>query len=113
MNDATAPPGGAPREGDRFANFDGILRTPGDFWRWRREHRAGGLPRPPAEGYAAFARRWRLAPDFSFGLDSCVSTSTQSSSTARPVVWWLGHATLLLRLGALHVITDPHFGSRA
>lgn len=27
--------------------------------------------------------------------------------------WWLGHATVLLRFGALHLLTDPHLGRRA
>jgi L-ascorbate metabolism protein UlaG (beta-lactamase superfamily) len=90
----------ANRNGDRFANLDPTPRIGADFWRWQRERRAARAPWPPEEGYAAFAHRWRTAPDF-------------GPSAAAPVVWWLGHATVLLRVAGLHVITDPHFGGRA
>lgn len=68
-------------------------------WRWQWERRLAGLPKPPREGYATFAKRWRLPPDFSL------------PGHAR--AWWLGHATVLLRVGDLHLITDPHLSARA
>jgi L-ascorbate metabolism protein UlaG (beta-lactamase superfamily) len=97
---------GAPRRAGRFANGDPHPPIGSGFWRWQRERRAAGLPHAPTEGYAAFAERWRVAPDFRCGLDA-------AGNAARPVVWWLGHATVLLRIGGLHVITDPHLGLRA
>ena len=102
--------------GPRFVNTDPSVRIGGDFWRWQRERRAAGLPRPPADGYDAFARRWRVAPDFGYGLRVRLDSSDVEANDiqpARPVVWWLGHATVLLRIGELHVITDPHLGGRA
>ena len=127
MNDVISAREGAPRIGDRYANFDGSLRVPGDFWRWRRERKAARLPRPPAEGYAEFARRWRVVPDFDFGLSMPAAATGRTDEGAddrrrgiytpvaapRPVVWWLGHATVLVRFGAMHLITDPHLGPRA
>ena len=95
---------GAPRRGSHFANADPHPRIGNGFWRWQRERRAAGLPHAPADGYAAFAERWRTTPDFAYGLEAGVT---------RPVVWWLGHATVLLRIGGLHLITDPHLGRRA
>jgi N-acyl-phosphatidylethanolamine-hydrolysing phospholipase D len=32
---------------------------------------------------------------------------------ARPTVTWIGHATLLVQIGGLNVLTDPHWGERA
>ena len=85
-----------------FVNLDPGVHIGGDFWRWQRERRAAGLPAAPQDGYAAFAERWRTTPDFDHGL-----------AGTRPVAWWLGHATVLVRMGGAHVITDPHFGRRA
>ena len=85
-----------------FVNLDPGIRIGGDFWRWQRERRAAGLPAPPRAGYAAFAERWLVTPDFDHG---CAGT--------RPVAWWLGHATVLVRMGGAHLITDPHFSRRA
>jgi L-ascorbate metabolism protein UlaG (beta-lactamase superfamily) len=99
-------PHGASRIDGRFANADPHPSIGAGFWRWQRERRAAGLPHAPAEGYAAFAERWRTIPDFRCGLG-------EAHVAARPCVWWLGHATVLLRIGGLHVITDPHLGRRA
>lgn len=82
-----------------FVNLDPSVPIGGDFQRWRRERRAQQLPPPPRQGYAAFAERWRQPADFSAGRE--------------PLVWWLGHASVLLRLAGRHVITDPHLSARA
>ncbi len=83
---------------DGFRNPDPLVVRAGDFSRWRAERRAQRLPRPPAEGYAAFCQRCWQAPDFS-GTDDAV--------------WWLGHASVLLRLNGRYVLTDPALSDRA
>jgi L-ascorbate metabolism protein UlaG (beta-lactamase superfamily) len=85
-----------------FRNLDPDVHIGGDLRRWRRERRAAGLPKPPADGYDAFARYWRVRPDFKL-----------EAAPSRPAVWWLGHATVLLRVNGLHIITDPHLNLRA
>ena len=45
-----------------------------------------------------------MKPEFTQGS---LARSDQSA------VWWLGHATVLLRIAGLHVITDPHLSYRA
>lgn len=85
-----------------FLNPDPSVPIGGDLLRWSRERRAAGLPRPPAEGYAAFARRWRVDADF---------TAVEPQERAR--IWWLGHACLLLRAAGRHVLTDPMLSDRA
>ncbi|HMM46369.1 MAG TPA: MBL fold metallo-hydrolase [Thiobacillaceae bacterium] len=82
-----------------FQNLDAAARLGRGFWRWQWERKTRGLPRPPAPSH----RNWRVAPDLA-ALHSPVSN---------PSVTWIGHATLLLRLGGLNVLTDPHFSERA
>ncbi len=82
-----------------FVNLDPAVRIGGDFRRWQRERRQQRLPPPPQLGYQAFAQRWCQPPDF--------------SAADEPLVWWLGHASVLLRLGGRHIITDPHLSLRA
>ena len=86
-----------------FRNPDTEVRIGGDLRRWRRERRAAGLPRPPKDGYEVFARHWRMKPDF----------TPDPSLGTRPLVWWLGHATVLLQFQGLYVLTDPHLNHRA
>lgn len=87
---------------DGFRNLDAAVRIGGDFWRWQRERRAAGVPRPPREGYAAFAQRWTQTPDF------------QRGGQAQEIdVWWLGHSSVLLRIEGRWVLTDPLLSERA
>jgi N-acyl-phosphatidylethanolamine-hydrolysing phospholipase D len=82
-----------------FRNSDaGVLKTEG-FWRWQWERRLDGLPKPPGPAL----RNWRVAPDLAL----------LRAPVANPSVTWIGHATLLVRLGGLNVLTDPHFSERA
>jgi L-ascorbate metabolism protein UlaG (beta-lactamase superfamily) len=83
---------------DGFRNLEPETRQPGGLKRWRRERKEQQLPRPPAEGYEAFTRRWWQPADFA-GTDDAA--------------WWLGHATVLVRRQGLTVITDPVLGQRA
>ncbi len=83
---------------DGFRNIEPGRRQPGDLKRWRKMRREQGLPRPPAEGYPGFIARWWQYAEI------------QGDSDA---VWWLGHATLLLRLNGRYLLTDPVFSLRA
>jgi N-acyl-phosphatidylethanolamine-hydrolysing phospholipase D len=65
----------------------------GGFWRWKWQQWRDGLPRRPEEGY-----RFEIA---------------KADLSTNPSVTWVGHATVLLRIGGINVLTDPHFSERA
>jgi len=65
----------------------------GGFWRWKWDQLRDGLPANPEGGYRFETASPQLAEN--------------------PSVTWVGHATVLLRVGGLNVITDPHFSERA
>lgn len=83
---------------DGFRNLHALQRQPGDVKRWREERKAQGLPHPPVGGYPAFVERWWQKAQISGDDDR---------------VWWLGHASLLLRLQGQYLLTDPVFSRRA
>lgn len=83
---------------DGFRNLESSLRKPGDVERWRKERKAQGLPHPPSNGYAAFTERWWQKAELQ-GKDDRL--------------WWLGHATVLLRINGLYLLTDPVLSQRA
>lgn len=83
---------------DGFCNIEPNQRKPGDVKRWRRERKASGLPLPPAAGYRAFIDQW--------WQPACLDETGDG-------LWWVGHATLLLRLDGRYILTDPIFSSRA
>ncbi|WP_312689172.1 MBL fold metallo-hydrolase [Kosakonia sp.] len=82
-----------------FTNTASVAHQPGDVKRWRDERKAAGLPTPPAGGYPLFIEQW---------WQRAVINQHEEDG-----VWWLGHATLLLRLQGRFLLTDPVFSRRA
>jgi L-ascorbate metabolism protein UlaG (beta-lactamase superfamily) len=69
------------------------------FWRWKWEQWRDGVPKEPPGG-------WRFE----------VASADAEALRARrhnPGVTWIGHATLLVQVGGLNVLTDPIFSERA
>jgi len=82
-----------------FRNLDPDAGIGGGFWRWQWTRRLNGLPKPPDAAH----RDWRVTPDLAL----------LHGPAGNPSVTWIGHATVLVRLGGLNVLTDPHFSERA
>jgi N-acyl-phosphatidylethanolamine-hydrolysing phospholipase D len=73
-----------------------------DLVKWVSERSRDGLPKPPSthvDGYDFPSVR----PDLAF------LRANREQVTAT----WIGHATVLLQLGGVNVLTDPHFSERA
>ena len=83
---------------DGFRNLHASKRQQGDVKRWREERKAQGLPHPPSAGYPAFTERWWQKASVTGEDDR---------------IWWLGHASILLRLQGQYLLTDPVFSQRA
>jgi len=69
------------------------------FWAWQWERWRDGLPSPPPGG-------WNLPS---------IRTDTEAlrSADAAASVTWIGHATMLVRLGGSNILFDPIFSERA
>ncbi|HGM6756350.1 TPA: MBL fold metallo-hydrolase [Serratia marcescens] len=81
-----------------FRNPEPSQRQEGDLQRWQDERKRQGLPKPPQQGYAQFTERWWQPADLSGSDDG---------------IWWLGHASMLLRLGGRYILIDPVLSERA
>ena len=69
------------------------------FWGWQWERWKNGVPPDPDGGYGFPL----VKPDVAF------LKANRSEST----LTWIGHATLLLQIGGVNVLTDPHLTERA
>lgn len=73
-----------------------------DFLTWQWQALRDGLPRPPATPTP------RVEPDLAF-----LRANATAGPAMQPAVTWIGHASTLLQLGGLNVLTDPIFSERA
>jgi hypothetical protein len=88
----------APREGAHFGNNDGPLPR-ASFLKWQWERLTHGLPPKPANGY-------RFPVDHP---DIAWIKTNRSADT----MTWIGHATALLQIDGVNILTDPMFSERA
>lgn len=68
-----------------------------DVLRWQWQRYRAGLPKAPA------APLMPVKPELDF-----LQANRQKTS-----ITWIGHVTLLLQMGGLNILTDPHFSQRA
>lgn len=81
-----------------FCNPEPTFQNKENLKRWQDERKKQGLPKPPQAGYEQFIQRWWQAADISGDQNS---------------VWWLGHASVLLRLDGRYILIDPVLSNRA
>ena len=80
-----------------FCNLEPTVIKPLEVCRWNWERHIHHLPKPPQNGYERFASDWYQQPDFTLSGNR---------------LWWISHATLLIRLQQCTIITDPVFSQR-
>ena len=74
----------------------------GALLRWRVEAARDGLPRPPESPTPT------RTPDLAF-----IHANALAKEAMQPAVSWIGHATVLVQVGGINLLTDPIFSQRA
>ncbi len=72
-----------------------------NFWKWQWQRTWAGLPKPPEKGYASVFPV--VKPDVAW------LRANRSETTAT----WIGHATVLMQVAGVNILTDPHLTERA
>ena len=71
----------------------------GSFLQWQVERTIAGLPKPPANNYQ-------------FPIDT-PDIAWIKANRSDPSATWIGHATMLVQVAGVNVLTDPIFSERA
>jgi N-acyl-phosphatidylethanolamine-hydrolysing phospholipase D len=87
---------------DGFQNnyTDATDKSRMELLRWQWERARAGLPKPPEKLTPV------VAPDMKF-------VSANQGAAQEPAITWIGHATMLVQMGGLTILTDPIFSERA
>lgn len=88
---------------DGFVNnySEEVVKSLAEVMRWRFNAARTGVPKPPR------------TPIPSTQPDLARLQAYAGDSVAQPSVTWVGHATALVQLGGLSLLTDPIFSERA
>lgn len=89
---------------DGFRNTGGDFtpRSLGEVLRWKFNAARQGLPPPPSAPIP------RVAPELDF-----LHGNARAGAAMQPSATWVGHATVLVQMAGLTVLTDPIFSERA
>jgi N-acyl-phosphatidylethanolamine-hydrolysing phospholipase D len=95
---------GAPHRDGKFQNNYVAFepRGLGDLLKWRVEAWREGVPKAPATPTP------QVAADVAF-----VRANGAAGSAMEPAVTWIGHASTLVQMGGINLLTDPVFSERA
>lgn len=75
----------------------------GNFWKWQWQRTWAGLPKPPVNGYQSPSQFPLVKPDAAW----LKANRTETTAT------WIGHATVLMQVAGVNILTDPHLTERA
>lgn len=100
--DRAAPPAHHRPDGYQNRHVEFEPKSMLDLLRWRWQAARQSLPRPPTNPTPT------VAADLPF-----LRANATAGAAMQPAVTWIGHASVLVQMAGLNIVTDPIFSERA
>ncbi|HSW08490.1 MBL fold metallo-hydrolase, partial [Aquabacterium sp.] len=97
-------------DGFRNNHSDEVTRSLADVMRWRLDAARAGVPKPPQ---APIPTACPDLPRLQAYAQQATHGELSTRDAGQPSVTWIGHATALVQMAGLTLLTDPIFSQRA